>query len=146
MSRILVTGGAGYIGSHTRFALQKHGHSVVVVDNLSRGYREAVPESMLRVLDPRQKDKITDLLKEERIEAVIHFAAYISVGESTQAPELYFANNVAGSLALFEAMIESRGQQTRFFFDRRRLRHPGTCTHYLKTQPSPPSTRTVNRK
>jgi UDP-glucose 4-epimerase len=107
VSRILVTGGAGYIGSHTRHALEKRGHSVVVVDNLSRGYREAVPASILRVLDTRHKDKISGVLREERIEAVIHFAAYISVGESTQVPELYFANNVSGSLALFEAMMES---------------------------------------
>ncbi len=107
MSRILVTGGAGYIGSHTRHALEKRGHSVVVVDNLSRGYREAVPASILRVLDTRHKDQMIALLKQERIEAVVHFAAYISVGESTQAPELYFDNNVSGSLALFEAMMQS---------------------------------------
>ncbi len=107
MAQILVTGGAGYIGSHTRHSLEQRGHSVVVVDNLSRGYREAVPESILRVLDTRQKGKIVTLLKEERIEAVIHFAAYISVGESTRFPELYFGNNVGGSLALFEAMLEA---------------------------------------
>ncbi len=107
MAKILVTGGAGYIGSHTRLALEKRGHSVVVVDNLSRGYREAVPASILRVLDTRQKDEMTALLKQERIEAVIHFAAYAYVGESTQAPELYFANNVTGSLTLFEAMLEA---------------------------------------
>ncbi len=107
MAKILVTGGAGYIGSHTRYSLEKRGHSVVVVDNLSRGYRDAVPPGMLRVVDTREKDKLVALLKGEHIEAVIHFAAYLSVGESTQLPELYFANNVGGSISLFEAMLES---------------------------------------
>ena len=107
VAKILVTGGAGYIGSHTRYALEKRGHSVIVVDNLSRGYREAVPSGILRIIDTRDKDKLVTLLKDERIEAVIHFAAYLSVSESTQLPELYFANNVGGSIALFEAMLES---------------------------------------
>ncbi len=107
MAKILVTGGAGYIGSNTRYSLERRGHSVIVVDNLSRGYRDAVPPDMLRVIDTREKDKLVTLLKEERIEAVIHFAAYLSVGESTQLPELYFANNVGGSLSLFEAMLET---------------------------------------
>lgn len=100
-----MTGGAGYIGSHTRYFLQQQGHSVIVVDNLQRGHRALVPEDILRVVDIRDTDKITTILKQERIDAVIHFAAYISVGESTQAPETYFTNNVAGSLSLFEAMI-----------------------------------------
>ena len=107
MAKILVTGGAGYIGSHTRYSLEKNGHSVIVVDNLSRGYREAVPEGILRIIDTRDKDKLVELLKKESIEAVIHFAAYIAVGESTQRPELYFSNNVSGSLSLFEAMLEA---------------------------------------
>ena len=105
MARILVTGGAGYIGSHTRYFLEKRGHSVVVVDNLSRGYREAVPAPILRQMDVRETEKMARLLAQERIEAVIHFAAYISVGESTQLPELYFSNNVGGSLSLFDAML-----------------------------------------
>jgi UDP-glucose-4-epimerase GalE len=107
VAKILVTGGAGYIGSHTRYSLEKNGHSVIVVDNLSRGYREAVPEGILRVIDTRDKDKLVELLKKEKIEAVIHFAAYIAVGESSQRPELYFSNNVSGSLSLFEAMLEA---------------------------------------
>ncbi len=107
MAKILVTGGAGYIGSHTRYFLQKQGHSVLVVDNLSRGYRDAVPENLLRVIDIHETDKLARLLSEERIEAVIHFAAFMAVGESTQVPELYFANNVCGSLSLFEAMLRA---------------------------------------
>jgi UDP-glucose 4-epimerase len=107
VANILVTGGAGYIGSHTRYFLQKRGHSVIVADNLSRGYREAVPSDILRVLDISETGKMERLLKDERIEAVIHFAAYIAVGESTQAPEMYFSNNVSGSLSLFEAMLRA---------------------------------------
>jgi UDP-glucose-4-epimerase GalE len=107
VAKILVTGGAGYIGSHTRYFLEKSGHSVVVVDNLSRGYKEAVPEGLLRQVDLRDTQKLTQLLKNENVDAVIHFAAYISVGESTQRPELYFINNVSGSLSLFDAMLEA---------------------------------------
>jgi UDP-glucose 4-epimerase len=108
MARILVTGGAGYIGSHTRYFLEKSGHSVVVVDDLSRGFKEAVPGGALHQVDTRDTQKLTALLRQERIEAVIHFAAYISVGESTEHPELYFSNNVCGSISLFEAMLETQ--------------------------------------
>lgn len=104
MAKILVTGAAGYIGSHTVFFLRKSGHEVVVVDNLSRGHKADVPDGLLRVIDLRETGKLADLIRIEKCEAVIHFAAYIAVGESTKAPELYFSNNVAGSASLFEAM------------------------------------------
>ena len=107
MANILVTGGAGYIGSHTRYFLQKQGFSVVVVDDLERGYRNAVPADILRPMKLQNTDKLAKLLQEEKIDAVIHFAAYIAVGESTQEPLLYFRNNVNGSLSLFEAMLEA---------------------------------------
>lgn len=107
MAKILVTGGAGYIGSHTTYFLQKSGHSVVVVDNLSRGYERVVPPGLLRAIDLRETDKLAALMTEERFDAVIHFAAYISVGESTKIPEAYFTNNTAGSLSLFDAMLRS---------------------------------------
>jgi UDP-glucose-4-epimerase GalE len=105
VANILVTGGAGYIGSHTRYFLEKQGHTVVVVDNLSYGYRDAVPEAILRVMDIHDTLKLTQLLRDERIDAVMHFAAFISVGESTQKPEMYFTNNTAGALSLFDAML-----------------------------------------
>lgn len=108
MPNILVTGGAGYIGSHTRYFLQKQGFSVVVVDNLERGYRNAVPTEILRQVDLRETDKLAGLLKDEKIDAVIHFAAYIAVGESTKYPTMYFSNNVSGSLSLFEAMQKAK--------------------------------------
>ncbi len=107
MAKILVTGGAGYIGSHTRLFLERHGHSVVVVDNLSRGAKKNVPAGQLREVDIRDTNRIAEILRQEAIEAVIHFAAYIAVGESTQIPELYFSNNVAGSVSLFEAMVRA---------------------------------------
>lgn len=107
MAKILVTGGAGYIGSHTRYFLQQRGHSVIVADNLSRGHREAVQPEILRVMDIADTPKMERLLTEERIDAVIHFAAYTYVGESTEVPELYFANNVSATISLFEAMLRA---------------------------------------
>jgi UDP-glucose 4-epimerase len=105
VAKILVTGGAGYIGSITRYFLEKRGHSVVVVDNLSRGNKGTVPEAILRTFDTRNTDQLEELIENEDVDAVIHFAAYIAVEESTKIPEIYFTNNVSGSLSLFEAML-----------------------------------------
>jgi UDP-glucose 4-epimerase len=107
LANILVTGGAGYIGSHACHFLQQQNHSVTVVDNLSRGNREVIRAASVHTLDLSDTAALTDLLSKQAIDAVIHFAAYISVGESTQAPELYFQNNTAGSLSLFEAMLKA---------------------------------------
>src|SRR5579883_2526162 len=105
MPKILVTGGAGYIGSHTTRLLIRRGFDVVVVDNLSRGHAHNVEPGRLRQISLQETDKLTALLREEAIEAVVHFAAFISVGESTARPELYFSNNTAGTLSLLEAML-----------------------------------------
>jgi UDP-glucose-4-epimerase GalE len=107
LAKILVTGGAGYIGSHTRYFLEKQGHTVVVVDNLSRGYAESVPPAILRQVNLNDTPKLIELFRAEQVDAVIHFAAYISVGESTTHPELYFSNNVCATMSLFNAMIET---------------------------------------
>ena len=115
MPKILVTGGAGYIGSITAYHLLKRGFEVLVVDDLSRGHRETVPETVLHVVTLEDTAAITKLL--EGVDAVIHFAAYISVGESTREPALYFANNVGGSLSLFEAM--ARANVKRLVLDRK---------------------------
>jgi UDP-glucose 4-epimerase len=104
VKKILVTGGAGYIGSHTVRLLLKQGYEVTVADNLSRGYEHNVPAGLLHVLNLQDTDKLTALLKEKQCEAVIHFAAYALVGESMQSPEMYFENNVGGSNSLFTAM------------------------------------------
>lgn len=79
----------------------------MVVDNLSYGHERVVPSGLLRVIDLRDTEKLVALMRQEHFDAVIHFAAFISVGESTQAPEKYFTNNTAGSLSLFEAMLQS---------------------------------------
>src|ERR1700689_47292 len=105
MARILVTGGAGYIGSITAYHLLKRGFDVVVADDLSRGHRPAVPPHLLNVVRLQDTAALARLL--DGVDAVVHFAAYISVGESTREPELYFANNIGGSLSLFEAMARA---------------------------------------
>src|SRR5580700_6796081 len=105
--RILVTGGAGYIGSNTTLQLLDAGYDVVVVDNLSRGNREAVEAERLRVIDVLDTDGLVRVMSEKPCEAVIHFAAYIAVGESMKVPEIYFQNNVAGSLSLLTAMLKA---------------------------------------
>lgn len=102
--RILVTGGAGYVGSITVRRLLQAGHEVVVYDNLSRGHAEAVPSELLIVGDLADEDRLAGLLKERHIEAVMHFAALALVGESVQQPERYYRNNVVGSFHLLEAM------------------------------------------
>ena len=105
--RILVTGGAGYIGSNTTLQLVDAGYDVVVVDNLSRGHREKVAPERLRVVDVLDTDGLLVVMNEKPIDAVIHFAAFISVGESMKVPEIYFKNNTAGSLSLFTAMVKA---------------------------------------
>ena len=107
MAKILVTGGAGYIGSHTVHLLLKRGHDCIVVDNLSKGYRHNAPDGRLREISLSDTEALYQLMLAEKFDAVIHFAAFIAVGESTQIPETYFANNVSGSLSLFDAMIRA---------------------------------------
>ncbi len=103
--RILVTGGAGYIGAHTVHLLLERGYGVTVVDNLSRGYRHNVEGVAFEQLDIRDTDAMARVL--EGHDAVIHFAAYIAVGESMKVPEVYFANNTGGSLSLMTAMVRA---------------------------------------
>jgi len=105
MAKILVTGGAGYIGSITTRHLLDRGYEVVVVDDLSRGHRHTVPAERLRVM--RLQDTADLVPHLEGVDAVVHFAAYIAVGESTREPELYFSNNVGGSLSLLAAMART---------------------------------------
>ena len=104
MKKILVTGGAGYIGSHTVHFLRKRGYDVTVVDDLSRGHEHNVDPSRFFRLNLLDTEALSALMAREKFDAVIHFAAYIAVGESTQKPELYFTNNVSGSISLFTAM------------------------------------------
>jgi UDP-glucose-4-epimerase GalE len=102
--RILVTGGAGYIGSHATRWFLEHGHQVWVYDNLSAGHRAAVPAEKLLVGDLLDGGRLDQVLAEHRIEAVVHFAALALVGESVVEPARYYHNNVVGTLTLMEAM------------------------------------------
>src|SRR5258707_13785574 len=104
MAKILVTGGAGYIGSHTVYVLQKRGHDVTIVDDLSRGHEHNVAGKQFHKITLTDTEALADFLSSGRFDAVIHFAAYIAVGESTKEPELYFHNNTGGSISLFTAM------------------------------------------
>jgi UDP-glucose-4-epimerase GalE len=104
VSRVLVTGGAGYIGSHAVKALGAAGHTAVVLDDLSQGHAEAVPGVPLVRARTHDVDAVRQALVEHRIDAVMHFAAWLAVGESVTDPSGYYYNNVSGSLALLDAM------------------------------------------
>jgi UDP-glucose 4-epimerase len=106
MDKVLVTGGAGYIGSHTVRRLQKRGYDVVVYDNLSKGHEWAVKDAPLIVGDISDGDKVCTTIAEYGIDAVIHFAAYSLVGESMVNPRIYYENNVCGTLSLLNAMMD----------------------------------------
>jgi UDP-glucose-4-epimerase GalE len=101
---VLVTGGAGYIGSHTAKTLAQAGFQPVVVDNLQRGHREAVRWGPLIEADLGDRNALDRIFTEYPIEAVLHFAAFAYVGESMQFPDLYFRNNLVNTLGLLEAM------------------------------------------
>jgi UDP-glucose 4-epimerase len=104
--RVLVTGGAGYIGSVVAEQLLKAGHHVVVWDNLVRGHRAAVPKKAEFVLgDLADQQRLAQLFRENKYDAVLHFAAFIEAGESMKSPERFFRNNTANTLTLLEAML-----------------------------------------
>jgi UDP-arabinose 4-epimerase len=103
--KVLVTGGAGYIGSHTCKILAESGHEPFVFDNLSEGHRWAVKWGPLIFGDIADRVLLATTMKAQRIEAVIHFAGSAYVGESMQQPMKYFANNTLGSMALLDAMM-----------------------------------------
>lgn len=106
MAKILVTGGAGFIGSHTAKLLNRAGHRCVVYDNLSRGHLEFVKWGPFRQGDVRDGGALRRLLDMEKIEAVIHFAALAYVGESVIAPGVYYDVNVGGTCALLQALAD----------------------------------------
>jgi len=103
-----VTGGAGYVGSHMVSTLRRAGHQVVVVDDLSGGHREAVPPGVPLVqADVADRPKVTATLREHRVEAILHFAARIQVGESVALPRLYYTGNLAASVGLLESALDA---------------------------------------
>jgi UDP-glucose-4-epimerase GalE len=105
--RVLVTGGAGYVGSHSAKVLVEAGHEVVIVDNLSEGHRAAVGKIPLVEVDLHDRRRMTALLQERKIEAVMHFAAFAYVGVSVRDPAVYYQNNIVGSLSLLDAMRDA---------------------------------------
>ncbi len=119
--KLLVTGGAGYIGSVVTARLVEGGHDVVVLDDLSTGHADAVPESARLVVAGIDDAATVQELLAGGVEAVLHFAAKSLVGESEQVPERYFANNVGGTLSLLESMVAT---------DVRRLVFSSTCAVY----------------
>ena len=119
---VLVTGAAGYIGSHAVKALLAAGHHVVALDNLSRGHRDALPSDLPFVqADVRDTARVTEVLRSEHIECVMHFAAFSYVGESVENPLLYYDNNTGGTLSLLKAVEQSECR--RFVFS-------STCATY----------------
>jgi len=111
---ILVVGGAGYIGSHMSLALQKAGYRVVVLDNLSKGHRDAVIGAELVEADMADKAAVSAIFDQHAISAVMHFASFIEVGESVRLPAKYYQNNVAATLNLLDVMLAH--QVKRFIF------------------------------
>jgi len=123
---VLVVGGAGYIGSHTARALRRHGHRAIVYDNLSTGHSFLAHGFELIVGDISDKQQLSAAL--ERVQAVLHFAAHASVGESVQNPRKYFHNNVEAGLTLLNAALD-RGV--------RRLVFSSSCAVYGEPQKIP---------
>ncbi len=113
MSGVLVTGGAGYIGSHAVKALAATGTPVVVFDNLSAGHREAASHATAVVVaDIHDTARLRAAIREHHVDAVMHFAAWLSVGESVRNPAGYYRNNVAGAMSVLDAMI---AENVRYF-------------------------------
>ena len=140
--KILVLGGAGYIGSHTVYALLDAGHSVVVADNLLTGFRSAVhPEAKFYLGDIRDSQFLNDLFAREKVDVVIHFAACSLVGESVKDPLKYYDNNLYGTKVLLEAMVAQRRGQDRLLLHGRDLwraqarAHPGGRPHRAHESP-----------
>lgn len=130
---VLVTGGAGYIGSHAVRALQRRGYNVIILDNLVYGHQDLVEKVLqvkLVVGDTRNRALLDSLFSNHPIDAVMHFAAYAYVGESVNNPGKYYQNNVVGTLNLLEAMVDA--SVSKFIFS-------STCATYgvPKTLPIP---------
>ena len=130
-TKILVTGGAGYIGSHAVLALQQSDYEVVILDNLVYGHQDFVDRQLhaeLAIGDTSDRALLDDLFRKHNFAAVMHFAAYAYVGESVQTPDKYYRNNVVGTLTLLEAMVDAGIKQ--FVFS-------STCATYGNPQQIP---------
>ncbi|HEY0723216.1 MAG TPA: NAD-dependent epimerase/dehydratase family protein, partial [Pyrinomonadaceae bacterium] len=126
---ILITGGAGYIGSVTTELLRARGEQVVVLDNLSRGHRDAVaPEIPFYEGNIGDRELVTRIVSEHNIDACVHFAAFAYVGESVAQPALYYENNVAQGINLLSALVTAGVRQIVF---------SSTCATYGEPQQIP---------
>jgi UDP-glucose 4-epimerase len=105
--KLLIPGGAGYIGSHMVRYAQEHGHEVVVLDNFSTGHEWAVKDCEILRVNLLDQDKLSQLLRGRHFDGVIHFAAKSLVGESVKKPDLYYRNNVVGTLNLVNEMLSN---------------------------------------
>jgi UDP-glucose 4-epimerase len=105
--KLLIPGGAGYIGSHMVKYAQQHGHEVVVLDDFSTGHEWAIKDCEILRVSLLDQDKLSQLLKGRSFDGVIHFAAKSLVGESVQKPDLYYRNNVTGTLNLVNEMLKN---------------------------------------
>lgn len=128
MRNVIVTGGAGYIGSHACKALDQAGYHPVTFDNLSNGHEWSVKWGPLEKGDVNDRARLDDVFKKYAPEAVLHFAGLIAVGESVKNPAIYYANNVSGSFTLLDAMRDHRVD--RFIFS-------STCAIYGEPEEIP---------
>ncbi|MBK1649869.1 UDP-glucose 4-epimerase GalE [Rhabdochromatium marinum] len=128
MPNILVTGGAGYIGSHVNKALHSKGYKTIVLDNLVYGHSEFVKWGNFFLVDLQNKDSLKLIFKKHQIDAVMHFAAYAYVGESVHHPSKYYNNNVANTLNLLDTMLEC---------DVKKIIFSSTCATYGLPQELP---------
>ena len=134
--KVLVTGGAGYVGSHTVRRLLAAGHEAYVYDNLSTGHRESIPDVPLIVGDLADSEPLASFLNRTRIDAAIHFAAVASVAESVAQPLRYYDQNVTNTIKLLEA-LRTHGI--------RRLVVSSSCAVYGNPDSSPITEETVPR-
>ncbi len=126
---VMVAGGAGYIGSHAVKQLIEAGHRVVVVDNLFRGHGEAVHrDAVFHELDIAHTEALTDILVEQRVDCVMHFAALAYVGESVTEPLAYYDNNTTGTVSMLKAMKAA---------DVNRMVFSSTCATYGEPERTP---------
>lgn len=133
---VLVTGGAGYVGSHACKALAQNGHIPVVLDNLIYGHEWAVKWGPFYKGDIRNTELVRDIIRKENIEACMHFAAFAYVGESVHSPAKYYDNNVTASLALFDALRMENVKRVVF---------SSTCATYGMPEKLPISETTVQK-
>ncbi|MDO5725555.1 MAG: UDP-glucose 4-epimerase GalE [Tissierellia bacterium] len=135
---ILITGGAGYIGSHTVRHLQSLGKEIIVLDNLQTGHRKSVDVEKFYQFDIRDTEKLDQVFKENDIEGVIHFAANSLVGESMTDPYKYYSNNVYGMLCLLKRMYENKVEKIVFSSSAATYGEPKNIP-ILETDPTKPT-------